>query len=774
MSNPQESEKFSGAAPTEVPGEDVPEETSVERANESGRAQFPVVGVGASAGGLEAFTQMLQALPVDTGMAFVLVQHLAPTRASLLAEILSRATGMPVMEVHDEPAVEPNHVYVIPPDRNMIISQGVLKLLPRTEVRGQHRPIDYFFRSLAKDQGEKAIGVILSGTATDGTLGLEEIKAEGGITFAQDKTAQQDSMPRSAFAAGCVDFVLPPDEISKEIVRIARHPYVAPAAAPEPQQVPVADPNIRKILQLLRSATGADFAHYKANTLYRRITRRMVLHKMEGLSDYVQFLRENPKELETLYQDILISVTSFFRNPEIFENLKQRIFPRLVKERSPNGPLRIWVLGCSTGEEAYSLAIAYAEFAEASASSVPLQLFATDLNSTGIEKARAGLYPKNIAHDVSPERLRRFFFEVDGHYRVTRAIRERCVFTQHNVLSSPPFSRMDLISCRNLLIYLESTLQSKILPLMHYALNPNGVLVLGSSETIGTSRDLFEVEDAKDKIFVRKPGPTHLIGLPLGTSRPTSEEFEGRQPEARVAVGITDIHKEAERILLAKYAPAGVLINAEMEILQFRGDTGPYLTPAPGKASLNLLKMAREGLMTALHSAIQKAKKEDTSVRAEGLRVKSNGGYRDINLEVIPVKGDPSDGLLVLFEDASLRSQHSEQTGPTTEAARQDAVEGPSAPSSEQLESLEKQNARLVQEMAATREYLQSVIEQQEAANEELQSANEEVQSSNEELQSINEELETSKEEIQSSNEELATVNDELQNRNAELESAYQ
>jgi two-component system CheB/CheR fusion protein len=735
-----------------------------EQTSERSRRLFPVVGVGASAGGLEAFTQMLRALPVDTGMAFVLIQHLAPTRPSLLAEILSRATRMPVIEVHDEPPVEPNHVYVIPPDRDMIISDGVLKLLPRTEVRGQHRPIDQFFRSLAKDQGEQAIGVILSGTATDGTLGLGEIKAEGGIAFAQDKTAQQDSMPRSAYAAGCVDFMLPPDEISREIARIARHPHVA---LRQPEETPVAEPAISKILRLLHLATGADFTHYKENTVYRRITRRMALHKVEGLNEYLKFLQENPKELETLYQDLLISVTSFFRNPELFESLKQKIFPRLVKERSRNDPLRIWVLGCSTGEEAYSMAIAYAEFAEASASLVPLQLFATDLNVAGIEKARAGLYPKSIGNDVSPDRLRRFFVEVDGHYRVSRTIRERCVFAQHNVLSNPPFSRMDLISCRNLLIYLQSKQQSKVLPLLHYALNSRGVLVLGSAETIGSYRDLFEAEDPKERIFSRKPGPTQVIGFPVAGSRSTSDEFEKGQREARVAL-VSDMHKEAERILLAKYAPAGVLINAEMEILQFRGDTGPYLTPAPGKASLNLLKMAREGLMTALASTIQKAKNGETSVRAEGLRVKSNGGYRDINLEVIPVKGDRECGLLVLFEDVS-RSSHSDQRKSTTEPGSQDSVEDRSAASSEQLESLEKQNARLIQEAAATREYLQSVIEQQEAANEELQSANEEVQSANEELQSINEELETSKEEIQSSNEELAIVNDELQNRNTEL-----
>lgn len=717
---------------------------------------FPIVGIGASAGGLEAFSQVLRALPADTGMAFVLVQHLAPTRASLLAEILSRTTEMPVTEVHDEPRVEPNHVYVIPPDRNMIISGGVLQLLPREQARGQHRPIDFFFRSLAEDQGDWALGVILSGTATDGTHGLEEIKAEGGITFAQDDTAQQTSMPRSAIASGCVDFVLPPDGIASELARIARHPHVVPAP-PSKRKAPArqpADPS--RILETLRNVTGVDFTQYKASSLYRRITRRMVLHRMEEVREYARFLRHHPEEVEALYQDILINVTRFFRDPETFEALKTSLLPKLFKNRSPHEPLRIWVVGCSTGEEAYSIAIILAELAEATGNRLPVQVFATDLNGACIDKARAGVYPLSIAHDISPQRLEKFFAEVDGRYRVNKRIRDMCVFARHNVLTDPPFSQMDLISCRNMLIYLEPALQKKVVPLLHYALKPAGFLLLGSSETIGSYRDLFDVADAKHKCYAKRPSSRRLdfgpaANFPWGRGEPGKAPIRSQQSG-------TDVQQEADRILLARYVPPGVLVNADLEILQFRGDTGAYLAPAPGKASLNVLKMAREGLAVKLRAATARARKEDAPVREEGLRVQSNGGTRKVHLEVVPVKGSSAgeNGFLILFEEPAPPRPTALRRGKTVRAAAGE-------------EAAEEENARLARELAATREYLQSVIEQQEAANEELQSANEEAQSANEELQSINEELETSKEEIQSSNEELATVNDELQHRNVEL-----
>jgi len=710
---------------------------------------FPIVGIGASAGGLEAFSDLLRALPTDTGMAFVLVQHLSPSHPSQLADILSRTTRMPVTEVHDEPRVEPNRVYVIPPNRDMIIMHGSLRLFPRKDTRGQHRPIDSFLRSLADDQGHRAIGVILSGTATDGTFGLQEIKAAGGITFAQDATAQNDSMPRSAVAAGCVDFVLPPAGIAREIERIARHPYVAAptsmTATDQPEK-----PDFTEILHILRAATGVDFTQYKTSTLGRRIGRRIVLSKTDGPQSYARFLRNNQVELEALQQDILINVTSFFRDPETFEALREKVFPKLFAGRPKNQPLRVWVLGCSTGEEAYSLAMALTEFSDSQGSDVPIQVFATDLNTASIEKARVGTYAKEIARDVSPDRLRRFFIKADGQYRVNKLIRGMCVFARHNVLSDPPFSQIDLLSCRNLLIYLGPALQQRVVPLLHYALKPSGYLMLGSSETIGSYRNLFEVEDAKHKIFFKKPGTYRLTFGLAAADQPA--RLPGKN--ARPAPEASEMLKEADRILLARHVPPSVLIGANLDVLQFRGDTGLFLTPPSGKASFNILKMAREGLPVALRSAVSKAKKTQTAVREDKLRVRSNGGFREVGLEVVPVQ---EGGFLIVFDEATKMAKVKER------ASRPKPAPAP------EDEPLLQQNERLTQELAAVHEYLQSVIDQQEAANEELQSANEEVQSANEELQSINEELETSKEELQSSNEELTTVNDELQNRNGEL-----
>ena len=681
----------------------------------SNNASFPIVGIGASAGGLEAFTQLLKALPGDTGMAFVLVQHLAPTHASALAEILSRATKMPVTEVQDEPTVEPNHVYVIPPARSMIIAGDTLQLLPR-EGAGIHRPIDQFFCSLAAEWRHRAIGVVLSGTATDGTLGLEAIKAEGGITFAQDATAQHDGMPHSAIASGCVDFVLAPEEIAGEIVRIGHHAYaigeksgewrVASDAKKNPGSNSLAprDSPLVTLLQLLHSSTGVDFNHYKFNTLYRRITRRMVLQKLDDLSQYVEFLQKTPVEVEALYQDILISVTSFFRDPESFEALKSVVFPRLLKERTRHDPVRIWTLGCSTGQEAYSLAMAYMEAADTVGSPAPLQVFATDLNATNVERARAGVYPKEIAQDVSPERLRRFFTEGDFGYRISKTIRDACVFSRHNVLADPPFSRIDVISCRNLLIYMEPVLQQKIVPLLHYALKPAGCLWLGGSETIGGYRNLFEAEDAKHRIYIKKPASStdrgHFALQHKGAPRAPFVPFT-----ARPVAGTVDLHKEADRILLTKFAPPGVVVSADLEILQYRGDTGPFLTPAPGKASFSLLKMLREGLLVGVRAAILRAGKEESTVRDEGLRVKSNGSYHEVAIEVIPLgsgearvtSGEKrSGGFLVLFEQTSGegRVTSGEQDDPSSLATHH-------SPLTTQLE----------QELVATRDYLQSLIE---------------------------------------------------------------
>ena len=724
------------------------------------------MGIGASAGGLEAFIEFLRVLPADTGLGFVLIQHLAPTHPSALAEILSRATPMPVTEVQDEPPVLPDHVYVIPPGQNMIIDNGALHLVTR-EGPGERRGIDLFFQSLAKDQTNQAIGVVLSGSGTDGTLGLEAIKAEGGLTFAQDDTAQQRSMPRNAIAAGCVDFVLPPDEIAREIARISQHPYLRPAATWDATAGAAA---LTRIVQLMHLTTGVDFSNYRPNTLYRRIARRVILHRLEGLGPYVQLLERNPAELVALHQDILIGVTSFFRDREAFEALETTVLPRLLENRRRDESLRIWVLGCSTGEEAYSLAMAVTEVVEATGRPAPAQVFATDLSGPAIEKARAGVYTEAATQDVSPARLRRFFVQIDGSYRIVQGIRDLCVFARHNVLTDPPFSRVDLISCRNLLIYLEPAIQQHVLSVLHYALKPRGVLWLGGAETIGSNQDLFQAEDPRNKIFAKRPGSARqALTRTAHLALPTPETEVGRRLEPLdrpETVYRGDPRKDAERVLVGRYAPPGVLVSADMEILQLWGDTGPYLTPAPGKASLNLLKMLRGGLLASVREAVLRVRTMRRPVRLEGLRVELHGVSPEVTVEVLPIdpvmRSDADGAVLILFENTS-------PVGPAALRA------GPVPPSTDTedrapiVESLDTEVARLTRELDSTREYLQAVIEQQETANEELQSANEEVQSANEELQSINEELETSKEEIQSSNEELATVNDELNNRNADL-----
>ncbi|HEU4686900.1 MAG TPA: CheR family methyltransferase, partial [Vicinamibacterales bacterium] len=653
---------------------------------------------------------------------------------------------MPVAEVVDEPRVEPNRVYVIPPGRDMIIAQGTLQLRTR-DLQTPHRSVDRFLRSLAEDQKHHAIGVILSGTATDGTLGLSAIKAEGGITFAQDDTAQQTGMPHSAIADGSVDFVLPPGEIAQELVRIARHPSL-PASSPGGRDLGA---DIRSVLHVVRQATGVDFAHYKANTLQRRITRRMMVRKTPSLAEYTELLRKTPTEVGALHRDLLIGVTTFFRNPEAFEQLKSKIFPKLMTRDRSRDPVRIWVLGCSTGQEAYSLAIALTEYVETLDQRVPVQIFASDLNAAAIETARAGIYSREIVQDVSSDRLRRFFADIDGHYRIVKSIRDMCVFSQHNVLVDPPFSRIDFLSCRNLLMYLEPDLQQQVVPMLYYALKPSGTLWLGSAESIGSQTDLFETEDARHKIFTKKPG-TASFTQSFSLARPTTPEVSALKVfEPRDS---TDVSKEGERVLLARFAPAGVLVSSTMEIVQYRGEVGPYLSPAPGKASLNLLKMLANRLQVAVRAGILRAKKTNTATREEADVQLADGEERRMAVEVIPIRAGAG-GYWVLFE-----GPEAQRDGPRKTKGRpvQRAASHPSA-----------QVARLSKELNDTRDYLQSVIEQQQASHEGLQSANEEVQSANEELQSINEELETSKEEIQSSNEELSTVNDELEHRNAEL-----
>jgi len=763
---------------------------------------FPVVGVGASAGGLEAFTELLRHLPPDLGMGFVLVQHLDPAHESALTHLLTRATTMPVHEVTNHLRVEPDHVYVIPPNTQMAIVGGVLKLTPRSYVRGATRSIDFFFEALAQDQRERAIGVVLSGTATDGTLGLETIKAEGGLTFAQDDTAKYDSMPRSAVAAGVVDFVLSPVAIAAELTRIARHPFVRaepgteavamPSEAEreadqrEPKEAPLASgghgtprtgsrqakaeaqqgadgsaDGFKAILLLLRTHCGVDFSLYKSSTIQRRVMRRMVLNRHETLAAYAAYLKGNAKELDALYSDVLISVTSFFRNPEAFDTLKDKVFPTLLAQRRRDQPVRVWVLGCSTGQEAYSLAMTFAEAAGATSPAPTLQIFATDLNEALLDKARNGLYAKSLAQDVSSERLQRFFVEEEGGYRVTKLLREQVVFARQNVMSDPPFSRIDLITCRNLLIYLEPELQKKIFPSFHYALKPGGFLFLGASESIGTFTNLFEPADKRHKIFARKAVTTPVFRLPLPpTARGRLASVGGQvppPPSREPALpddprGGFSAQREADRISVSQFAPPGVLVDAAGQVLQFRGATGAFLAPPQGKASFDVLKMAREGLMVPLRTALRKAKRDNTPVRRDGLRVRDSGGTRALALQVIPLRNLKEPCFLVLFEDAP-------------------AAPGGHAPSAPPVGARKAASrvAELERELTETREYLQSVQELNEAATEELQASGEEVQSANEELQSINEELETSKEELESTNEELTTINDEMISRNSEL-----
>jgi len=710
---------------------------------------FPIVGIGASAGGLEAFTELLKHLPADTGMAFVLIQHLAPTHESMLTEVLSRATQLPVAEVTEGLEARPNHVYVIPPNTNMTVEDNTLHLLPRTSHRGQQLPIDYFFASLAEDRKDRAIGVILSGTASDGTLGLKAIKAEGGFTFAQDETAKYDSMPRSAIAAGYVDYVLSPQEIAKELTRIGQHPYVAPAQAAA-KVPPLPEDDLGKIFLWLRSATGVDFSHYKKASIIRRIKRRMVLRNIESLAEYVAGLQNNRAELDALYRDILINVTSFFREPETFETLQHDVFPQLLADRPPEAPLRFWVPACSTGEEAYSIAMCALEFLHEAKSAVGLQIFATDISDQALEKARAGKYTEGEANEVGPERLQRFFTRADGGYQVNKSVRDLCVFARQNIINDPPFSRLDLISCRNLLIYLDGSLQTKLLPIFHYSLRSQGFLVLGRSEGANEFSDLFTLIDRKGRIFAKKPKAlegraystlnqwstvnTRTVAIPL----PASREF--------------DLQKEVTRTLLADYTPPGVVVNSDLEIVQFHGHTGPYLDPAAGVASLRLLKMAREGLPLELRTAIYQAQEANKTILKEGIRISSGGATREISIEARPLKADSLNRqhFLVLFREA-----------PVTRT--------PPAAAGEKEASRASELLALTQQLDQNKSELQDMIEQFALHNEELQTANEEIQSNNEELQSTNEELETAKEELQATNEELTTLHEELRNRNLDL-----
>jgi two-component system CheB/CheR fusion protein len=678
--------------------------------------------------------ELLSHLPDNTGMAFVLIQHLDPRHASHLADLLSRESKMPVSEVKGETRAEANHVYVIPPPCNLGISGGILHTPPRSN-HGRNMPIDAFLCELAADRGSKALGVILSGTATDGTVGLKAIKAVGGTTFAQEiNTAKYDSMPRSAIAAGVVDFVLPPAGIARQLVSIARDIH-APVEQAETVDLP-GDAELAEILRLVRNATGVDFTHYKHGTLTRRIKRRMALRGFNSLGEYRGELEQNQEEATALCENCFITVTSFFREPTVFEELKRTVFPALLEKRASEDPIRIWVAGCASGEEPYSVAICLTEFLEETKATFPIEIFATDISETAIEKARVGIYAGTALGHVSPERLERFFTRSERGYQVAKIIRDKCVFARHNLAQDPPFSRLDLISCCNVLIYLGDVLQRKVWSILHYALKAAGFLILGPSESIGILSDSFQLVENTRQIYYMGPAATRAVLAPA-EGRRVEGRFGPREKRTDSRTG-PEVLREADRLVLVEYGPPGAVIDSEMNIVQVRGRTTPYLELSPGEPTRNLLKLAREGLIAGLGKAIRTARQRNAAAVENGFRIEDGGDLRDVTIKVIPFRSASSSEqryFLVLFEE----SQPHTRTKVKTKFAIRD----------------NGGSVRLRRELSATKEYLQSIIEDNATTLEELRSANEDAQASNEEL-------ETAQEELESANEELNTLNEEL------------
>jgi two-component system, chemotaxis family, CheB/CheR fusion protein len=726
------------------------------------RLHFPIVGIGASAGGLAAFEAFFSGMPAneDSGIAFVLVQHLAPDHKSILVELVKRYTRMQVFEVEDGMQVQPNCAYIIPPNRDMALLNGSLHLLEAVAQRGQRLSIDFFFRSLAQDQHEKAICVVLSGSGSDGTQGVRAIKAEGGMAIAQNPdSTEYGGMPRSAIETGLIDYTLSPAEMPAQLIAYARR-TLGKITARHPQPGAKTEDALKKIFVVLRAHTGHDFSQYKQNTVSRRVERRMAVNQIEHVDQYLRFLQETPVEMDSLFRDLLIGVTNFFRDREAFEALQQQL-ALVLASKPADSPLRVWTTGCSTGEEAYSLAILLREQMDALKKTFKVQVFATDIDARAIDVARAGVYPASIATDVSAERLARFFSAEDGGYRIHKNIRDLLVFSEHDVIKDPPFSKLDLISCRNLLIYMGPELQRKLIPLFHYALNPNGLLMLGSSETVGDFTDLFAPVDRKAKLYKGQGEQGASKQASFGRFSPRLDHGTGAstalRPPARA--GALPLRELVQRTLLSR-APVGALVNEHGDILYLHGQTGKFLEPSPGEAALSIVKMARHGLRQDLANALQRAMARSEFVSRPGVRVKTNGDYTTINLTVQPVLAEAGSGaaglFLVAFEEVA-----------SVEGASQAANEGGSA--TEPISDADRQVTRLMHELRAKDDHLLSTQEQMQTSNEELRSSNEELQSTNEELQSTNEELETSKEELQSVNEELATVNSELQAKVTDL-----
>ena len=748
---------------------------------------FPIVGIGASAGGLAAFEAFFSGLPAesDPGMAFVLVQHLAPDHASILRELVQRSTRMQVQEVQDGMVVKVNCVYVIPPNRDMAFLHGALHLLEPAAPRGHRLPVDFLFRSLAQDQHERAIGIVLSGTGSDGTQGVRAIKGGGGMVMAQNPASTEfDGMPRSALATGLVDFELPPAEMAIQLIAYAARIFGKGLRTDAVEQ-PKTDSALKKILVLVRAQTGHDFSQYKLSTINRRIERRMAVHQLDAIASYVKFLQQTPAEVDDLFRDLLIGVTNFFRDPEAFKTLEEQAIPKLFEGKSAENVVRAWVPGCSTGEEAYSIAILLQERLEKLKSGFKVQIFATDIDSRAIATARAGLYPADIVGDITPERLARFFIAEPGGsvYRVHKTIRDMLIFSEHNVVKDAPFSRVDLVSCRNLLIYMGSELQMKLISLFHYALAPGGLLFLGTSESVGEYANLFAPMDRKAKLFQRKEdfqgAKRAALGRFLENTKPGLKDTTASPSSFKSATtGKSTLRELTEQTLLQQIAPVGALVNGQGDILYLHGRTGTYLEPAPGDAGINnILRMARDGLKRELTLALHKAALSRDSVRTVDLRVKTNGHFTRVNLSVCPAVTTTSSALesplfLVMLEEALVPEPVPAQALVAPLALQPGATPKHSAGTAQIAEPdghANKQIAELRDQLRAKEEYLHAANEELETSNEELKSSNEEMQSVNEELQSTNEEMETSKEELQSINEELATVNAEMQAKVVDL-----
>ena len=729
---------------------------------------FTVVAIGASAGGLEAITQLLKNLSPETGMAFIYVQHLSPDHKSILTDLLSKTTKMKVQDVGNMVKIKPNNVYIIPYNKGIEVTDGHIKLIPRINGKSNSMSIDVLFTSLAETHKENVIGIVLSGSANDGTKGLREIKKAGGVTFAQNESAKFTSMPNSAIAEGIVDFVLSPVEIAKKLNWISKHPFLNRKeikSTPE-DDIDNNNPDLKSIIQLVYKMMQVDFSMYKMNTIKRRINRRMIINKINTLKEYRKLLEQKNEELSQLYQDLLINVTDFFRDPEAFVILKKSILPKLLMKITQGETLRIWIPGCATGEEVYSIAMLLFELQDNKSFNVPFQIFASDLSAQAINEARNGEYSKQQLKNITPKRLNRFFSRSKDNYRISKTLRDVCIFAQHNLLSDPPFSRMDFISCRNLLIYLDTPAQKRAIATFHYALNENGYLMLGKSETIGSSLQLFTSgSDKKIKIFIRKKntGKNTLSDItPRVIQKAVTNKHSHENATQKKQYSLNgNLGSAFDSYLLTQYVPASVVINHDLEILQFRGATSLYLHNSSGKASLNILKMVHPEITFELRNAIHHAIKTKQSVRKTGIemnREMHGTALRLINLEVNPLKIDGEDDLLVIVftgEPLPETSEKVEINGVSNNLAKDRRIK------------------KLEEEITASRFDMASITQDQEAANEELQSANEEIVSSNEELQSLNEELETSKEEIESTNEELITTNHELQSRILQVEELY-